>query len=467
MSVFDKFRMSREKALNIIIVGAGKVGSTLADKLTAEGNNVTIIDKNGELVSRLSTTYDIMGIVGNGSSYSTLMDAGIESADLIIAVTDSDELNLLCCTLAKKVGNCSAIARVRTPDYEGELLYLRDKLDISMIINPEFEAAREINRILHFPSAISVNAFAKGSVDMIKFKIPGDCILCKMSLMDFQNKDGFKVLFCAVERGDELIIPNGRFRLREGDVASIIGAPKEADRFFRKIGLGGHRINSAMIIGGGKTSFYLAKYLIQSGISVKIIESDIARCNELHELLPSSVVIVNGDGADESLLQQENLSGTDAVIPLTGLDEENIILSLYAMRVAPGIKAITKVNHINFSKLINELDLGSVVYPRFMTAELIRTYVRAKRNSIGSNIETVYRLFDDRAEAIEFKIETEAEYTNVPLKDLKLKDNLLIASVIRNGNAFIPGGTDVIAPGDTVIIVTTHSGFDNIRDILG
>ncbi|MCH5212955.1 MAG: Trk system potassium transporter TrkA [Oscillospiraceae bacterium] len=468
MSIFKKLKLAREKTLNIIIVGAGKVGSTLADKLTAEGNNVTVIDKSPERISRLATTYDIMGITGNGSSYGTLMDAGIENADLIIAVTDSDELNLLCCTLAKKVGNCSAIARVRTPDYAEELTYLRDKLGISMIINPELEAAREINRILHFPSAISVNAFAKGTVDMIKFKLPKNNMLCGMSLMEFRNSPALgNVLVCAVERGDDLVIPNGSFNLMAEDIVSFIATPHNAYKFFRHIGLGGRRVNSALIIGGGKTSFYLAKYLHQSGISVKIIESNFARCQELNELLPDNIVIVNGDGTDEQLLMQEDIASAGAVIPLTGVDEENVLLSLYAMRVAPDIKAVTKVNHINFSNVINELELGSVVYPRFMTAEIIRTYVRAKKNSIGSNIETLYRIFDERAEAIEFKIDGDSDFLNIPFKDLKLKDNLLIASILRNGKSFIPGGQDCFKSGDGVVIVTTHSGFTNIRDILG
>lgn len=465
MSVFKKLAQ-REKTLKIIIVGAGKVGATLADKLTAEGNDVVIVDKDPERVSRLGTTYDVLGITGNGSSYGTLIEAGIETADLIIAVTDSDELNLLCCALARKVGDCASIARVRNPDYAGELSYLRDKLGITMILNPELEAAKEITRIIHFPYALSVNSFAKGTVDMIRFKIPEGNPLDGMRLMDLQQTDDMAVLVCAAERGEELIIPNGRFTLAAGDIISVVAPPGDAYRFFKKIKLSGRRVSSVMIIGGGKTSYYLAQHLCRTGISVKIIELDLERCRELSELLPQSAVIVNGDGTDESLLLQEDIENIGAVIPLTGLDEENILLSLYAMRVNPGVKVITKVNHINFSGVINTLELGSIVYPRYMTAETIRTYVRAKKNSIGSNIETVYRLFDDRAEAIEFRIESPAEYTGVPLKDLKLKDNLLIASIIRRERSFIPGGSDCLKPGDSVVIVTTHSGFDNIRDIL-
>ena len=464
MGILNLLNQQHDKMLRIIIVGAGKVGSTLADKLTAEGNNVTIIDKKPEVVNRLSTTYDIMGIVGNGSSYSTLVEAGVEDADLIIAVTESDELNLLCCTLARRFNNTSAIARVRTPDYSGEIPYLRDKLGISMIINPELEAAREISRILHYPSALSVNAFAKGSVDMVKFKLPEGNKLCGKSLTWFGSKN-YDVLVCAVERGNELIIPDGQFEFAAGDNVSVIGAPQAAYSFLVQAGLGGHSLHSALIIGGGRSSYYLATRLRRSGIAVTIIEKRPERCAELSELLPDDVIIVNGDGSDESLLMQEDLPSHDAVIPLTGLDELNIILALYAMKANSDIKVITKVNHIGFKNVISELELGSVVYPRFMTAEMIRTYVRAKKNSIGSNIETLYRLFDDRAEAIEFKIDSKADYTNVPLRQLKLKKHLLIASIVRGGKSLIPGGKDTIQVGDTVIIVTTHSGFTNIKDI--
>ena len=405
-----------------------------------------------------------MGVTGNGSSYGTLIDAGIETADLIIAVTDSDELNLLCCTLAQNLGDCATIARVRTPDYGEELPYLRDKLGISLIINPELEAAREINRILHFPSAISVNAFAKGSVDMITFKLPRDNMLCGMRLSELGKKSG-KVLICAVERGKELVIPNGSFELASGDIITFIARHEDALVFFKEIGMRSRRISSAMLIGGGRTSFYLTKRLVKSGVEVKIIETNTERCNELAELLPDNVIIVNGDGTDESLLKQENISSYDAIIPLTGIDEENILLTLYAMKISPDIKTITKVNHIGFTNVIDELDLGSVVYPRLMTAQIICTYARARRNSIGSNIETIHRMFEDRAEAIEFKIAGPADYINKPLKQLKLKNNLLIAAVIRGGKSFIPGGDDRILPDDTVIIVTTHSGFDNISDI--
>lgn len=465
MSILKKFMPNKAKTLKIIIVGTGKVGSTLAGKLAEEGCDVTIVDKNREVVDKLAEAYDIMGVVGNGSSYGTLIEAGVESADLIIAVTDSDELNLLCCTLAKKVGDCTAVARVRDPDYSDELDYLRDKLGISIIINPELEAAKEIARILHFPLAISVNSFAKGAAELIKFKIPPNNFLDGMRLSSFQNNSSFNILICIVERGDLVYIPNGTFELRSGDIISFIATPHDSFEFFKRINIETRNVSSAMIIGGGKTSFYLARQLVRTGMDVKIIEINPARCEELSNLLPDDVVIVNGNGTDEGLLNQEDITHVGALIPLTGIDEENVLLSLYGMKVAPGIKAITKVNHINFSSVINELELGSVVYPRRMTAETIIKYVRARRNTIGSDIVTLYHLSNDRVEAIEFNVHGELKHTDKPLKELKLKDNLLIACIYRDGRAFIPGGDDMLMAGDSVTIVTTHKGLSSIEEI--
>ena len=404
-----------KKGLKIIIVGCGKVGTTLVEQLSKEGHDIIIIDKNAKKVQEIANMYDIMGIVGNGASYSVQMDAGIEETDLIISVTESDELNLLCCTIAKKVGRCSAIARVRNPDYSEELYYLRDKLGLSMIINPELEAANEIARLLRFPTALSINAFAKGQVEMIKFKLPEGNVLAGKALSKLQQKD--QILICAVERDGRLVIPDGNFILEAGDIVSFISTVKNAHVFFKKIGLKTHRVSNAMIIGGGKTSYYLAKQLIEMGIEVKIIELDMKRCEELSLLLDDAIIIC-GDGADEKLLTREGLDQTESFIPLTGLDEENILLTLHAKR-NPNIKVITKVNRIAFDSVIDSLELGSVVYPKYITAETIIAYVRAKQNSIGSNIETLYHIFDDRAEAIEFKIEKDEEKGT--FKDLLFK----------------------------------------------
>ena len=457
---------SKVKGLQIIIVGCGKVGRTLVEQLSKEGNDITIVDKDAEKVQTISGLYDVMGVTGNGASYSVQMDAGIENADLIIAVTDSDELNLLCCTVAKRVGNCAAIARVRTPDYSMEAGYLRDKLGLAMIINPEMEASRVAARILYAPTALEVNAFAHGQAEMSKIKVPESNMLAGMKIArvgkEVDNID--KILICAVERGEEVYIPSGDFKIEAGDIISFVTSRTQARAFLQRIGFKTNQVKDCMIIGGGKAAYYLARQLLNMGISVKIIENDRKRCEELSVLLPKAVVI-NGNGTDEELLKEEGITRTEAFVPLTGIDEENIMLTLYARQVS-NAKVITKINRIAFREVIGSLDLGSVIYPRYITSEAIIAYVRAKKDSMDSNIETLYHMFNSRVEAIEFRVRKESAVTGVPLMKLSLKKNLLISFINRNNDIIIPSGHDTIEVGDTVMIVTTHTGFNDLQDIL-
>lgn len=454
-----------QEGLHIIIVGCGKVGTTLIEQLSKEGHDITIIDKNAQRVHELANLYDVMALVGNGASYSVQMEAGIEDTDLIIAVTGSDELNLLCCTVAKRVGNCAAIARVRTPDYSKEVTYLQEKLGLALIINPELEASREAARILYLPTALEVNSFAHGQAELIKFKVPEDNILDGMTITHLGQNFATNILVCAIERHGEVHIPSGDFQIAKGDIVSVVSSRKSSKDFFEKIGFKTHQVKDTMIIGGGKATYYLASQLLNMGVSVKIIEQDQERCELLSILLPKAIII-NGDGTDQELLKEEGIEYVESFIPLTGIDEENILLTLHARQVS-NAKVITKINRINFKDVINNLDLGSVVYPRYITAEAIIAYVRAKKNSMNSNsIETLYHLFDYRAEAIEFRVEEESEVTDVPLMDLSLKKDLLISFINRNGSIIIPTGQDSIHVGDTVMIVTTHTGFNNIQDIL-
>lgn len=455
---------NNDNGLNIIIVGCGKVGATLVARLCEEGHDITVIDKDKDVIHDICETYDVLGIVGNGSSYKVQMEAGIETANLIIAVTDSDELNILCCTMAKKVGKCSTVARVRNPDYSDELHYLREKLGLSIILNPELETANEIARLLKFPSALSINSFARGQVEMITFKVPEDNMICGVPLYSLQQEFPFHVLICAVERDGELVIPNGSFALKAGDVVSYVSTIKDSHNFFRKIGLKTHRVANSFIVGGGKTSYYLAKQLIDMGIEVKIVEKNMAKCEELSVLLDKAMIIC-GDGSDEKLLDREGLAQAESFIPLTGMDEENIFLTLHAKR-SPNTKVITKINRITFNHVVESLELGSVVYPKYITAETIIAYVRAKKNSIGSNVETLYHIFGDRAEAIEFKIQQGSDIVGIPLKDLPLKKNLLIACITREGRVIIPSGNDTIEVGDRVVVVTMESGFKDISNVL-
>lgn len=450
--------------MNIAIVGCGKVGTALIEQLNKEGHDITAIDTNKDVVEAVVNKIDIMGVVGNGASYNVQIEAGIENTDLLIAVTGSDEVNLLCCLIAKKYGSCHAIARVRNPVYSQEISMLKDELGLSMIVNPEFAAANEIARVLRFPSAIKIDTFAKGRVELLKFRITSGSPLDNSSLIDISKRLKCDVLICAVERDDQVIIPNGSFVLKEKDIISIVASPNKASEFFKKMGIKTHQVKDTLIVGGGELTYYLARMLLGMGIDVTIIEQKRERCEVLSELLPKAIVI-NGDGIDQSLLQEEGLDSVESFVALTNLDEENIMLSLYA-KSRTKAKIITKVNRITFDDVINQLDLGSIICPKHITAEYIVRYVRGMQNSIGSNIETLYKIIDNRAEALEFIVKNGSPLIETPLEKLNLKDNIIIACINRNGKIIIPNGQDVIREKDTVIVVTTITGLNDIRDIL-
>ena len=392
------------------------------------------------------------------------MEAGIEETDLIIAVTDSDELNLLCCTVAKRVGKCAAIARVRTPDYSEETGYLREQLGLALIINPELEAAREVARILYLPTALEVNSFAHGQAELVKFKVPEGNLLNGLSLAYLGKNITNDILICAVERNGEVYMPNGDFVLHSGDVVSFVSERHIARDFLKQIGLATRQVKDTMIIGASKAAYYLAKELLNMGISVKIIEKEKENCESLSVKLPKAIII-NGDGTDPDILKEEGIETVQSFIPLTGIDEENIMLTLYAKQVSKA-KVVTKINRVNYKQVINNLDLGSLVYPKYITSEAIIAYVRAKKNSMGSNIETLYHMFDSRVEAIEFIVEENSKVSGVPIKDLKLKKDVLISFINHNGHIIIPTGNDEIEDGDTVMIVTKNTGFTGIDDIV-
>lgn len=456
---------NNKKGLNIIIVGCGKVGTALVEQLSREGHDITVIDSNARRIQEITDQYDIMALAGNGASYSMQMEAGIEAADLLIAVTGSDELNLLCCTVAKRVGDCAAIARVRNPDYSTEVGYLREKLGLAMIINPDLETAKEVSRVLSLPTALEVDAFAHGQAELISFTVPKGNMLDGTEIAELGKSIRSEILICAVERENEVYIPSGSFTLKAGDNISFAATRSSARKFLKQIGFDVNQAKSVMIIGGGKTSYYLAKMLINSGVDVKIIEREPERCEELSVLLPKAIII-NGDGTNEELLREEGIATVGGFVPLTGIDEENVMLTLFASRVSQA-KVITKIDRINFKSVIASLNLGSVIYPRNITSEAIIAYVRAKKDSMGSsNIETLYHMFDHRAEAIEFSVDDRSSVTDIPLAELPIKDGILIACINRRGRIIIPSGNDCIRVGDTVIIVTNHSGFDELSNIL-
>ena len=450
--------------MKIIIVGCGKVGKTLAEELNKEDNEVTVIDRRYAEVESLSNKFDVMGVVGNGASYKTQMEAGIEKADILIAVTGSDELNLVCCLIAKRAGNCQTIARVRNPEYSEEIGFVKGALGLAMTINPEFAAAQEIARVLRFPSAIKIDTFAKGRVEMLKFRVPGESRLNGMLVMNIAPKLGADVLVCAVERDGEIFIPKGDFRLQEKDVVSIIAGPKKASDFFKKIGIETHQVKDTMIVGGGDTGYYLAKLLQPMGIGIKLIEQNEERCNLLSELLPKAQII-HADGSEQIVLIEEGVGQAEAFVALTNIDEENVMLSLFARSQTSG-KIATKINRMDFDRVIKELDLDTTVYPKKITALYILQFVRAMKNSIGCNVETMYRILDDKAEALEFVVKDSSELPGIPLEKLKIKENTLVACIIRGRQIIIPRGKDEMRVGDSVVVVTTTLGLKDIRDVI-
>lgn len=450
--------------MNIIIVGCGKVGVTLAEKLSQEEHDITVIDTNREKVTEITNRLDLMGYVGNGASFELLREAGIEGADLFIAATDQDEINLLCCLFARQAGKCSTIARVRNPQYRNEITYIKEELGLAMVLNPDYDAAMEIARILRFPSANNVDTFAKGRVELLRFEIKEESFLAHKSLIEIGKSTKSQVLICMVLRNGEVIIPNGQFVIEPGDTIGVICTPESAREFFKKVGYDTHQVKNAMIIGGSRMAYYLANQLINSGISVKIIERERAKCETLSELLPKATIIC-GDATNEDVLLEEGLESVESFISLTGMDEGNIFLSLYSKSVSKA-KVITKINKLEASDIVKNFALGSVVTPKNISSDLVVSYARAKQSSLGSNVETMYRMENEKIEVLEFKITNDASIVGIPVEELKLKDNLLLGCVTRKSRASIVNGKTVLEPGDTLIVITTNKGYKDIKDII-
>ena len=450
--------------MKIIVVGCGKVGAAVIGQLSREGHDISVIDVDSTVVTDISNNYDVMGLVGNGASHSLQMEAGIETADLLLAVTDSDELNLLCCLIAKKAGGCNTIARVRSPIYNEEITFLKEELGLSLTVNPEYAAATEAARVLRFPSAVHIETFARGKVEIVKVRIPEKSVLDGCQLMDIHKRTGTDVLISTVERGNQVEIPNGSFVLKAGDVISIVASKQNTRDFVERIGLSSRRVRDCMIVGGGKIAFYLAQQLIESGIHVKIIDKDRDRCEELSAQLPKAVIL-HADASNQDILREEGITACESFVTLTGLDEENLFLSMFAQSVSKA-KVITKVDRLGFDDIIKRLDLGTIIHPKNITADNIVRYVRALQNSIGSNVESLYKIIDDKVEALEFLIQRDSPIIGIPLAELKVKPGVLIACISRGGRIMIPNGASRILEGDSVIVVTSHLGFGDIRDIL-
>lgn len=448
--------------MNIVIIGAGKVGYSLAKQLSQENHNVTVIDNEPNCVEYATSNLDAYALLGNGASYEIQKSAGVASADLMIAATNMDEVNMLCCILAKKLGAKHTIARVRNPEYVKQVVFLREELGLSLSINPEQATAEEISRILRFPSATRVESFAKGQAEIVEMRIPEGSPLCGMTVSSIHPCYKAKVLISVVERNGCATIPGGDFSLQAGDRISIIGSPTEQNRFAQAIGLRKNKVKNVMIVGAGKITVYLSKLLKNMGMRVKIIERDYERCMEVKNVLDKTSVVC-GDGTRPVVLQEEGIEEADALVALTGYDENNIISAVYAKSVGTDV-VIAKVNESHFDLVMEKGGVDVAIQPSQVTVERITHYIRAMENTKGSKMETLFLLNDGKAEALQFRVKKE-DVLSHHIKNYSLRDGVQIAAILRDGKCLIPGGNDTIRSNDSVIIVTTLHDICEFADI--
>ena len=451
--------------MKIILVGCGTIGATIISSLVSEGHDIVAIDSDADFLNSITNVYDVMGLCGNGADSDVLEEAGADTADLFVAVTGSDELNMLSCFLARKMGAKYTIARVRSPEYNDKSLgFMKDNLELSMCINPELLTARELYKILKFPSAVKIETFSRGNLEMIEIRLKPDSALDGMSLMEMRKTHKAKVLVCYVRRDDEVFIPDGNFRLKSGDWVGLTAVPSELQKLFKSLGAYQKQAKNVMLLGGSRTAHYLADMLLESGGSVKIIERNPEICERLSEALPKAVIL-NGDGAEQELLLEEGLRSLDAFVSLTNTDEANILLSIFASGQSVP-KVIAKVNRQELVRMAENMGVDSVVSPKKMVGDVIVSYARALENSMGSNVETLYKIADGKAEALEFNVRADSKVIGVPLKELQIKKGILIAGIIRNRKTVIPVGDDMILAGDSVVIVAADQGLRDLDGIL-
>lgn len=452
--------------LKIVVVGDGKVGYALTEQLAREEHDLTVIDSNASVLKESVESLDVMVVGGNGASLETQTEAGVGESDLLIAVTAADEVNLLCCILARKLGCRHTIARVRNPEYRRQVEFLRAELGLSMVINPERSAAEEIFRMLQFPSFIKRDSFAKGRVELVEIKIREGSPLAGKQLLDLYKTAGVRVLVCAVERGDEVFIPSGASALEAGDKITVTAATNDLTRLIKNLGITEEKIRDVMIVGGGRIALYLAILLLDAGVDVKVIEKDPQRCRVLAEKLPRAMVIC-GDGSSQKLLIAEGISDADAVIPLTGMDEENLMISMYACDMGTP-KTITKINRAEYEAVFQRWGIDSTVNPKLLSATEIVRYVRDMGNSGGGSVLTMHRIAGGRAEALEFRVRPGGRYLDIPLSKLPVKQGYLIACINRHGSILIPSGSDCLRAGDTAVVVaSSESAISELDEMFG
>ena len=438
--------------MKIVIVGDGKVGFMLTKLLSKEGHDLVVIDSNAAVLRESQEALDVAVVTGNGACVEVQREADVQHSDVLIAATSGDEINLLCCMVARKLGCRSTIARVRNPSYDALLRLLKEDLGLSLSINPERAAAREIFRILQFPSFLKRDSFAKGRVELVELKLKADNALVNKKLSELSDLRRLNALICAVDRDGKITIPSGTFELREGDKITIAADAAELVNLLRRLHVGVQKAQSVMIVGGSRIAEYLAAMFQRAHVRVTIIEKDRARCETLAEVLPEAHII-HGDGSQQELLLSEGIHETDALVTLTGMDEENLIISMFGNYIGVP-KTITKINRTEYSEVFADKGIDTIVSPKQLTADEIVSYVRAMGNSVGGSVVTLYRIAGGSVEAVEFFLANDAPYLNVPLSRLTLKPNILIASIIRARKVILPKGDDSMQRGDSVVVIT-------------
>lgn len=463
--VYNTYIRKGCRKLKIIIVGCGKIGTALIESLSSEEHDIVVIDTNRKVLEEINNIYDVMCVCGNGADSDVLDEAGANKADLFIAVTNSDELNMLSCCFAKKMGAEHTVARVRKTDYNDKsLVFMKQALSLSMPINPEYRAAKALYNLLKMPSAVTIEGFSSGGFEMLQLKLKSDSKLHGMTLSEIRGKFNSNFLVCAVQRDGKVFIPAGNFTLQGGDKIGVTANQTEILKLLKELNLIQKKAKSVIILGGSRTAFYLAKRLLSAGNNVKIIEQNLERCEEISELLPA-VSVIHADGTQQEVLEEEGISETDAFVALTGIDEENILISYYAQR--KGVpKVIAKVNREELAEIADSMGLDCVISPKKIVANMLTRYARALENSMGSKVETLYKLMDSNIEALEFTVSHDFSAVNIPLKNMALKPQILIAGIIRGRNSIIPAGDDVIQAGDKVIIIAGQKRLQDLSDIL-
>lgn len=452
--------------MKIVVVGCGKIGKAVIANLVSEGHDMAVIDNNSAVLNEITEVYDVIGLCGNGADSDILLDADIENVDLFAAFTGSDELNMLSCFIARRMGAKHTISRIRNLEFNDRSLgLLRQHLNLSMAVNPEKLAAREIFNILKFPSALKIENFSARNFEMVEIRVKPDSPLDGMTLGNMRKKYSHKFLVCVIKRGDSVYIPDGNFMLREGDKVAITADPIEIQKLLKSMGILQKQSKSVMIVGASRTAYYLSKMLLGIGCSVKVIDSNLQKCEEFSMLLPK-VDVIYGDAAKEELLEEEGLNSMDAFVSLTGMDEENILLSYFASTKNVS-KVIAKVNRADFVAMAEKLGIETIISPKNATTDIIVRYARALENTVGSSVETMYKLMDGKAEALEFNVHSDCEIVETPLKNIQFKENILVAGIIREKKTvIIPDGDDVIKEGDKVVVLTSGHRINDLSDII-